>query len=491
MNPVTPDLTNLVKLLPLVSRPAGQTLPGTAGVFSEGQLITATVQEVLDSVVWLKADGHILQARTELPLQPDQQVLLRVVEANPLRVHLQVQNSAPQNPTLDFKTLLTSWGLEADDINLAIANALLTHAHTVNPDEVEAVRTLWRTLPTLDPGLAAAAPNDTASLEALTYLHVAKLPLTGEALALARNWLNGLPPLTGRLAEVQQSLDNVLWQLYRFEAGQPGMAELHDTLLSARTRLANWPLSPDQPSEKVIANLATLTRQLGTPAEAKIAALPLVASSSPAAELFPATLAADIESGALALPVTKAELFTQMGALERLTAAVTTALEQGNLDAPATQALHRLAHHLDLLANDLNAGHIANLTHTLNPAVEPAYTFPLLLATPDGPRQAQLKIYPQPGQPHLDPQNVRLAILLDLPSLGEIAIDLTIFERQLTGKILSGQPQTHQLVAGELGQLAAGLSSLGYRVEALTSGLLASPAPKNEPIKLSGVDVSA
>lgn len=499
MHPVTPDLTNLVKILPAPAPGTEiiQSLPGKPDAFTADQLIKATVQQVLDSVVWLKLDGQMLQARTQIPLQPDQQVLLKVVEASPLRVHLQVQHPAPQNPSLDFTTLLPTWGLEADDVNLAIAQALLTQARTVTPADVEAIRTVWRALPALDPGLAGTLNGATKAIEALTYLHLAKLPLNGETLALARHWLNGLPPLTERLAGLQQSLDDVLQQLYRFEGSLPARDELRETLLSVRTQLANWPVSPDQTREKVVAGLVTLARHLGMPAEAKVASSPLITSTAlppanPAAELVPANLAAFLEKGAWPISITKTEESIQPEPLERLISAVNKALGQDNLDAPTTRALHRLAGHLDQLANDLNAGHLANLANTLNPTVEPCYAFPLLLATPNGPRQAQLKIYPQPGQAHVDPQNVRLAILLDLPSLGEIAIDLTVFEQHLSGKILSRQPQTHRLVEVELGHLSAGLSSLGYQIDALTSGLLTTLAsPPNQPPDFSGIDLSA
>lgn len=496
MDPVTPDLTHLTKILSIPVRQTLQALPDRPALFSEGQLIKATVQGVLDSVVWLKADGQMLQARTELPLQADQQVLLKVVEANPLRVQLQVQSPSSPNPPLDFKTLLASWGLDADETNLAIAQALFTQAHTVNPDDVETIRTVWLTLPSLDPAFSTTAPNGVGSLEALTYLHTARLPLNSETLALARRWLDGLSPLPTRLAALQQSLDTVLEQLAPLKANQPALAELHDTLQAARTQIANWPVSPEQPRPQVIAGLTALLHELGTPAEAKVAALPSRSLSSLAgsdlpAGLSPTALAATIQKEVPSLPPARPEASSPGGVLERLAAAVTRAVAQGGLDPPTTQALHRLAGHLDHLADDLSAGQMANLANTLSPAAEPCYIFPLLLATPNGPRQAHLKLYPQPGQSHLDPQNVRLAILLDLPSLGEIAIDLTVSEHHLNGRILSRQSQTNELVEIELGRLAAGLSSLGYKVDALTSGLLAPPAPPAQPANLSGIDVSA
>jgi hypothetical protein len=503
MNSVASDLTNLVRILPT---PGTETIPSLPSIpiFTEGQLIKATVQQVLDSVVWLKADGQMLQARTQLPLQPEQQVLLKVVEANSLRVHLQLQPSVPQNSSVDFKTLFTFWGLEADDINLIIADALLTHAQTINPDDVETIRTLWRTLPFLDPTLIANIGQEKEQLEALTYLHTSKLPINNETMELAQHWLKGLPPLTERLTNLQHVIDNVLLQLCSLEDSHHVRNELHDILLSVRTQIANWPISPDQPIEKVIAGLTALMLQLGMPSEAKVAdllhiSLSSLSTSDLTTHLEPSNLMAILSSPKLAasfeedgIPIhgTEAGKSIEPDSLQRLTSAVARILSQGNFDKTTTQVLYRLANQLDLLANDLGASHLANLVNINSPIVESCYSFPLLLATPDGSRHAQLKVYPQPGQQQIDPQNLRLAILLDLPSLGEIAIDLIIFEGHLNGKILSRQPQTQQRVEVELNQLQDSLTGLGYQVDALTSSLFATSTPKTHHSTLNGINLS-
>jgi hypothetical protein len=122
----------------------------------------------------------------------------------------------------------------------------------------------------------------------------------------------------------------------------------------------------------------------------------------------------------------------------------------------------------------LGAIQLSNLANTTDPIGEQYYLFPIPLATSNGPHTAHLKIYRRPGQNSVDPENLRLALLLDLPELGEIAIDLAVFERHLSGKILSGQQQTHQLVAVELDELREGLKGLGYQVDSLTCDLLSA-----------------
>ncbi len=60
--------------------------------FAEGQLIEATVQHVINSLIWLEVGGQTLIARTQIPLQVQQHVSLEVVEADPERLTFRVLN---------------------------------------------------------------------------------------------------------------------------------------------------------------------------------------------------------------------------------------------------------------------------------------------------------------------------------------------------------------------------------------------------------------
>lgn len=473
---------------------------GSSFTFTAGQVIEATVQQIINSVVWLKTDGQMLQARTETPLQLGQQVQLKVAEVGPMRVSLQLQNQTTSSLSnlqvmneRGIETLLASWGLEADSINLEIAQALLTHAQTLQPDDIQDIRLLWHTMSSLPQLLATdtgAMPNQ---LEALTFLHTHQLPVSSESLALVKSLLNDLPPFTQQLTKLQTHLDDALRQLYGAEKGNPALEQLHDTFLTARTELANWLSSSEHSSEQISKSLNQFITQIGTPPEAELAStIPNTATLSSLPLEMPEgkallTLKADTEANLTSNP------------LHRLTSAISEALaSQTNLDKPTTAVLHRLADQLDQFTNNLGGLHLANLSTTHNQVPEPYYFFPIPVSTPNGPGTAELKVYQQPGQHQVDPKNMRLALLLDLPTLGEIAIDLTIFERHLNGRVLSGRMETNNLVETELDELYQGLKNLGYQVDTLSCDLLKHSTFNVERstanvqhLVFNGIDVSA
>ncbi|NJN92631.1 MAG: flagellar hook-length control protein FliK [Anaerolineales bacterium] len=477
--------------------------PSIADSFTEGQIIKASVQQVINSVVWLKTDGHLLQARTEVPLQPGQQVLLKVAGANSERVSLQLQPQTSSSLPLQIaegkggiETLLTSWGIEADPTNLNIAQALLTQARSVHPDDIEAIRTLWRTLPSAIQTMPTGSSAQGKQLEALTFLHVHQLPVNEESVALARHWLDGLPALTERMTNLQGTLDDALGQLNRFQPDQPALEQLRNSLLSARNQLANLPITLTKPTAEMATDLTKLTIQLGTPPEAEL--LTSISNSQQTINNLPEIVDSK-QNFDFPIPSTIHNLLSleeeggKGGELARLTHVIREALSQTNLDDRATQTLHRLTDQLEQFSKDLGATQLSNLTRNPDPTTTPYYFFPIPLTTPDGTHTAQLKVYRQPGKREVDPQNLRLALLLDLPSLGEIAIDLTIFKHHLNGKFLSGQPQTRQLVDTSLGELRDSLNKLGYHVDGLTSTLLTpeTQKPQQTPSLSNGIDVSA
>lgn len=477
--------------------------PSIANSLTEGQIIKASVQQVINSVVWLKADGHLLQAHTEVPLQPGQQVLLKVTGANSERVSLQLQPQTSSSLPLQMiegkggiETLLNSWGIEADPTNLDIAQALLTQAHSVHPDDIETIRTLWRTFPSAIQTIPADNSAQAKQLEALTFLHVHQLPVNEESVALAQHWLDGLPALTERLTNLQSTLDEALGQLNHFQPNQPVLEQLRNSLLSARNQLENLPVILAKPTAEIATDITKLTVQLGTPPEAE-----LMASMNSNQQTVNNPQETVDASQKFNLPISTAihnllsleKEGNKSGELTRLSHIIRETLSQTSLDDRTTQTLHRLADQLDHFSKDLGATQLSNLTRNPDPTTTSYYFFPIPLTMPDGTHTAQLKVYRQPGKREVDPQNLRLALLLDLPSLGEIAIDLTIFKHHLNGKILSGQPQTRQLVDTSLSELRENLNKLGYHIDGLTSSLLAPETEKVQPIPSfsNGIDVSA
>lgn len=494
-------------------RPPAVTLPASILTLAQGQIIQATVQRVAENTVWLDIAGRTITAQTELPLSPRQQVLLSVSDTNPNQITLQLVEqsttstatagqtastaAASATQTQQLQSMLASWGLEADATNMALAKGLLTHGHTVNPQDIQAARSAWL-------GLATPTPAD---LDALAYLKANNLPMGPESVAMARTWLDGMPQIANRITSLQQAMTTTLAQLQQSGGNNPALTALTNTLQSTLSQMANWPITADTPAPEIAGRVASLVVNLGTPPEAQLANMPAVTITASAAGMpqAPQTEQAAIASAngqGASIPIpaegAAATAETLQGAakgaaqaepsiipnaekgtagadnpIRQLASAVNHALSTPNLDEATAQSLRHLANNLNALSNDLGAIHLSNLSNTPNPAANGQYyLFPIPLNTSDGPRTAHLKVYQQPGQKKVDPQNTRLALLLDLPSLGEIAIDLTVFQRQLTGKILSGREQTNTLVELGLAELGENLSALGYRVESLTSDML-------------------
>ena len=171
---------------------------------AEGQLIKAIVQRTAELFVWLNVNGRTLAARTEIPLRSGQELSLQVAEIKDERITLRplVQSDAASlSLTMGtrggLEALLTGWGMDADDVNLAIAQALLAGRGSVSQFDVQALRALWHRLSVSDhsakspPAGATMDGSVLADVRAIAYLYTNRLPIGRETLALARNWLEG------------------------------------------------------------------------------------------------------------------------------------------------------------------------------------------------------------------------------------------------------------------------------------------------------------
>ncbi|MEW5959460.1 MAG: flagellar hook-length control protein FliK [Chloroflexota bacterium] len=484
---------------------------------SEGSLLKATVQRVVDSMVWLEINGRILSARTEIPLQAQQPVLLEVIQADPAQVTLRlvnqeaiIQTDGDSGLPGNLQTLLNAWGMDADDLNLTIAKALLTHSQTIHPEDIQAIRTLWQSN-SLVSVLEGRVPPET--LEALVYLYVNELPINDESLALADHWLNTplsrgpSAQLAQGVAELQTAMSTAVTELQSTTAANPALKQLLTTLESALNQIANWPITADMPVEEMATRLAELVSTLNTPAEAELAhtlrSQGNLSTSQPTgnppannADVAPSRPgAANIQSNSMteagSLPAASspgrdaAEPITHpwpapshdlTNPLHRLASAIAKVLADPLLGEAerTTQVLGKLTSQLEAVAKDLGAIQLFNLTNIPDPDDEPYYLFPIPLAMPEGPQTAHLKVYRRPGSRTVDPANVRLALLLDLPELGEIAINLNLLQKRLTGQILSAREHTHQRVESQLDTLFHRLNDLGYWVNSLTCDRLVS-----------------
>lgn len=483
-----------------------------ATTLTQGQLLQATVQRVADSLAWLNVQGQTLVARADdVTLQPQQRVMLQVAEVKADQVTLRLADLPaavdlqPKAPTLapgsapaqtaltaQLTTMLSEWGLEADEINLAAAKALLVHQQRIRPDDVQTVRTLWRALP-------QAQPDD---LEAVTFLLARQLPVKAESVSLARHFIEHAPQLARQLTDLQASLSQVQTRLTQSQI--PALKPLAEAVQATLTHMVNWALPADAPAAEIAARLPTLIVQLHTPPETELAqAVTRPAVAGPVQPSGAAPVQAPLSPQGQILDLLRdVSLAPQTGdhepnSLPRLVTALRTALADSTLDEGLVRPLRQLAEKLDVVSNNLNAFQLNNLGQPSTPMLEAYYLFPIPLRLPDGPQTAQLKIFHRPHQQTIDPDNVRLALLLDLPELGEIAVNLTVFEQRLSAQILTGLEETRQRAAANLEQLRDNLSGLGYRVEVLSTDRLpqhetavTAPLP-TQSLKLTQINLSA
>jgi len=548
---MTNSVTNALLAPNLIHIP--QTADTELVQLAKGQLLRATVQRVADEMALLNFGGKTLMVRTDAPLQAQQRVILQVSQVGPDQVSLQIVQQSP--PPADAATttalapsglesLLSSWDVTPDAVNQNIAKALFAQNQTVNPDAIEDVRSLWQQLPVL-----ASLPQETGgkagNLEALVYLHTNQLPVTTESISLARHLLLNSLPVAQNLTTLQTNLQTLQPQLQALAAKMqpspttnPTLTNLLTTVTDTLSQLANWTITDKLPPDQIMARLAEVMTRLGTPPESELANQLLAASTptapQPAAgggERGPSPVLPENAAAVAAktapqpaaatpnadpAPTAAAPTNHQPGAvtapshslpetaspLQRLTVAINQALSQPGLDKQTTQALHSLSTQLEAVTKDLGAIHLANVSNAPSPAAaaEPYYMFPIPLQTSDGPRTAQLRVYHRANQQAIDPKNLRLALLLDLPELGEVAINLTVFEKHLSGKFISEKSQTRQLIETDLKELSRSLRQLGYTVDSLTTELLPPEKPsiftRPEPterveVPLMQIDITA
>ncbi len=492
---------------------------------AQGHLLRATVQRVADEMALLNFNGKAVMVQTDIPLQPQQRVILQVTQISPEKVSLQIvqQSPPPAEPgtapallPTNLETLLTSFGLEPDATNQTIAKALFAHSYSLNPDAISEVRTIWQQLPALT-SLPAASGDKAAALEAVVYLHSHQLPINSESIALARHLLDNSLPIAQRLTTLQQTLQTLQTALTHTlttpsasqqpAANSPQLANLFTTITATLSHLSGWSISEKMPSEQIAARLAEVITQLGTPPESQLAPRPATqfvvnggsergaspvpaqngapgpqpAPDAPAPAQPAAAQPTDSPAGPTPHPAAAQPALPESAApLQRLAAVIHQTLATPNLDQSTAHALRQLSEQLQAVSKDLGAIQMSNLTNPANPINESYFLFPIPLQTADGPRTAHLRVFRRNNSTQtIDPHNLRLALLLDLPELGEIAVNLNVFERHLNGKIVSGRAQTHRLVEADLPDLFRSLRKLGYYIDSLTADRL---APRDKSI---------
>jgi hypothetical protein len=460
---------------------------------TEGQLIRAIVQRNADSLVWLNIGGRTLAARSQLPLQEGQEVTLQVAEIGANRITLRptlpadaTVLSLTADTTAGLEALLTEWGLAADATNIALTRALLAQQGHVSRSDVQTLRSLWNWLSNSTAGssllsdVATAAP-DHAAARALATLYANQLPITPTTLELARNWVAGPPQLAHSLAELENALTDVIGQLRA--PGQHSLAaqELLAELDQAAQRAALWSVPLDSSATIVARRLPASLAAAGIPQDMMLSEYTDLAGLLQRAGRGEGPLtAADVQ--ALLQAVGENESDNPGRWLQHLASKVHSFLGQLDAESRLTPSLLRLQGQIDRVATDLASIQLINTGHSSTVGADVATLFPLPMTTPDGPSTAYIKVYRRNGHGEIDPHNVRLALIFDLPELGEMTFNLSIAEQRLNGQILTHHDRTHHLVLEQLSELRDDLAQLGYQVEGLTCGKLVTSPARDETI---------
>ena len=236
-------------------------------------------------------------------------------------------------------------------------------------------------------------------------------------------------------------------------------------------QISEWSLPVNLPAGQAAIRLESLIARLATPPEAVLDSLTLSADSPEAtADRAPSN---DSVATAAGREIKLNTLRTQpQKVLYDLLNAVDEVLDKGALSKQTGLALHQLGEELQSVTHDLAAVHLGNVGTNNSTLVDPCYVFPIPVTTPNGSNTVFLKVFRHPENRIIDPENMRLALLFDLPELGEIAVNLAISDRHINGQVLSGKQETHRLVTEELEQLHHRLSHLGYSVGALLCDML-------------------
>jgi hypothetical protein len=329
--------------------------------------------------------------------------------------------------------------------------------------------------PLAPPSSTARVPALTAYAEPVALLRALRLPVTPSNVASATLALQRPERLPDALAALERALPRA--------SGDPNVATLR-TLLSFVGRIE--PRSPALASQ-----IAAYVDHVVDGAEPKLATL-LAASraavspvDAPAAQAAPAQRSAPPESP----PPLPAAV-----AAERA-AAVSADLKQTILAVAADPGTsHALA---PALAGALTALTAVQVGAAQTLAAQPdgiAFTIPL--TTPHGVSNAHITVKRDApegrGGASLDPENFRIAFVLETAHYGTVAIDLVTVGREVTVDVRTEAAPAMRAFRDALGGLTARLESLRYRVAAAGASVgitstVAVEAPPTLPLDPTAV----
>lgn len=516
---LTATVTDVIETKVLLDLGGGQRLLATTKVpLSPGDKITLQVQN-------LDPQQIAFRLLPEAQTQPEQM---------------------PQPAANWVPELLSTLGIVDDEVNRAIALELLQRGLTIEPETVSEIRAAWENLVSMatqqgtvgDRGTESSEPVVASALrppasdlgragglspvarapwsEVLSHvvqLVSYKLPVTPDTVALAMNWSEAMP----QLGEHTTALLSSLVQALTVESEHsPHMAPLRPLLIQLLVRVAAWPLQSDTAVADVADQVGHVLGQLGTPVERQLlheAIQTPPASGMPAGSPVPAespmpseTVAATTQWAGNMPPalaekvlelvehsgvVVNRELLIGTGAsrydqilLYQVAESARHLAADPRLSQLQRDAWHRVSQRIDRVLQEFRGTQLFNLREPTAHTADQYYTFPLPIATPEGPQSGRVQVFWHDNgksgpalPPRVDPQDVRLLFRLDMPSLGPVEVDLVILQQRVRAHVRSDNEDVRRLARQHADELRQGLRRLDFAVEQCRTSVLTTDSP--------------
>ncbi|MHB8620600.1 MAG: flagellar hook-length control protein FliK [Chloroflexota bacterium] len=157
------------------------------------------------------------------------------------------------------------------------------------------------------------------------------------------------------------------------------------------------------------------------------------------------------------------------------------ALAPGTLPAPARAMALVLRDSAQQLVHAVQFQQLQN-SLSLSRPVDPGFvSFPLPLLAQRGPAQAELRVYyrEEGGARSIDPEDVRVALQLELSNLKKVNVTLHLFRRQIVCQVQAESRPAEQALKAAAPDLERALRGLGYGVEPIRCSL--APILGTEP----------
>jgi hypothetical protein len=155
---------------------------------------------------------------------------------------------------------LASWDIQTDNINLSIAEMLLSLNKAVTPEDIQTVRMLWHQV----------SNGDSNRLAAVTILHANQMPIQPGTVKIVNHWLETQWTAAYRLTDTQNNLRQILTQLRSAISTNSTLSSQLQILENELPHIINWPIPIDSSSTEISLHLSDFLRSFGTTLEAEL-----------------------------------------------------------------------------------------------------------------------------------------------------------------------------------------------------------------------------